>query len=113
LKSCLMPSAGTVVFPGAASGVAKEPPAAQTCRVAPLFDTDDDETLDLQGGTINPQQPEAANALNSLPLSGHSGHGRTCCWLDSVANDPSRPLSAKLRCNAAPGSVPLSRCSIR
>jgi len=24
----------------------------------------------------------AANALNSLPLSGHSGHGRTCCWLD-------------------------------
>jgi hypothetical protein len=24
-----------------------------------------------------------------LPLSGHSGHGRTCCWLDPVVNDPS------------------------
>ena len=28
------------------------------------------------------------NALNLLPLSVHSGHGRTCCWHDPVANDP-------------------------
>src|ERR1700731_2201406 len=21
-------------------------------------------------------------------LSGHRGHGRTCCWLDPIANDP-------------------------
>src|SRR5439155_20336093 len=27
-----------------------------------------------------------------LPLSGHGGHGRACCWLDPVANDPSRTL---------------------
>jgi hypothetical protein len=25
-----------------------------------------------------------------LPPSGHSGHGRTCCWLAPVANDPER-----------------------
>ena len=25
-------------------------------------------------------------------LSGHSGLGRTCCWLDPVANDPIRKL---------------------
>ena len=30
------------------------------------------------------------NALNLLPLSVHSGHGRTCCWHDPVANDPNR-----------------------
>jgi hypothetical protein len=28
------------------------------------------------------------NALSLLPLSVHSGHGRTCCWHDPVANDP-------------------------
>ena len=26
----------------------------------------------------------------SLPPSGHSGHSRTCCWLDPVAIDPTR-----------------------
>jgi hypothetical protein len=36
----------------------------------------------------------AANALNSLPLSGHCGHGRTCCWLDPVANDSKRTFAA-------------------
>ena len=29
-----------------------------------------------------------ANTLILLPLSGHSGRGWTCCWLDPVANDP-------------------------
>jgi hypothetical protein len=27
-------------------------------------------------------------SLNLLPLSGHSGHGRTCCRPDPVANGP-------------------------
>ena len=31
-----------------------------------------------------------AGAMNLLPLSGHSGHGRTCRWFDPVANDPER-----------------------
>ena len=30
----------------------------------------------------------SANALKLLPLAGHNRHGRTSCWLDSVANDP-------------------------
>ena len=34
---------------------------------------------------------KAADALNSLPLSGLNGHGRTCCWLEPpVAIAPSR-----------------------
>ena len=28
--------------------------------------------------------------MNLLPLSGAGGHGRTFCWLDPVANDPSQ-----------------------
>jgi hypothetical protein len=31
-----------------------------------------------------------AGATNILRLSGHSGHGRTCRWLEPVANDPDR-----------------------
>jgi hypothetical protein len=46
----------------------------------------------FHGRTINLQRSvaEAAHAMNLLPLSGHSGHGRTFCWLDPVANDPSQ-----------------------
>src|SRR3984893_5673372 len=32
----------------------------------------------------------ALHALSLPPLSGYSGHGRTCCGLDPVANDPGR-----------------------
>src|SRR5258706_7892689 len=44
----------------------------------------------VHAGAINRQWPVVLllNALNLLPLSGHSGHGRTCCWLDPVAKDP-------------------------
>jgi hypothetical protein len=35
-------------------------------------------------GTINPERPvvEPLDALKLLPLSEHSGHGRTSCRLD-------------------------------
>jgi len=43
---------------------------------------------------INPRRrfSAAANALNLLPLSGRSGHSRTCRWLDPVAFDPEETL---------------------
>jgi hypothetical protein len=31
-------------------------------------------------------------------LSGHSGHGRACCWLDLVANDPKATSEAPFEC---------------
>jgi hypothetical protein len=49
------------------------------------------------------------NALNLLPLSVHSGHGRTCCWHDQVANDLKRTPTAQDFRNAnwllTPGSA--------
>ncbi len=44
------------------------------------------------GRRPGPRAGGRGGALGSLllPLSGHSGHGRACCWLDPVANDPSR-----------------------
>src|SRR5205814_4282662 len=32
-----------------------------------------------------------------LPLQWHSGHGRTCRWLDPVANDPERSFPDRLK----------------
>src|SRR5438067_1973160 len=52
----------------------------------------------VERATINPQGHiwAAANTLSLLPLSGHSGHHRTCCWFDSVANDPT--ATSAVRC---------------
>ena len=39
-----------------------------------------------------------------LSLSGHSGHGRTCCWLDPAANDPNETWTHGRRgCSTLPG----------
>ena len=40
-------------------------------------------------------------------LMGHSGHGPTCCWLDPVANDPSRRRFATANYRIAKGSFAL------
>jgi hypothetical protein len=55
------------------------------------------------GGIINPKRPVAAdaNGLILLPLSEHSGHGRTCYWFAPVANDPER-TSAVVEANHCP-----------
>jgi hypothetical protein len=46
----------------------------------------------VPGNAINLQRAIASdtNTLILLPLSEHSGHGRTGCWLAPVANDPLR-----------------------
>ena len=44
----------------------------------------------VHGRTINLQRSVAEAAMNLPPLSGHSGHGRTFCWLDPVVIDPRR-----------------------
>jgi len=38
-------------------------------------------------------------------LSGHSGHGRTYCWLDPVANDPRRTSGPLPELTSTPSSV--------
>ena len=60
------------------------------------------------GVTVNPQRPIAAatSALNLLPLSGYSGHGRGCCGLDPVANDPQR------RCMTFDSEMPFAETSL-
>src|SRR5258707_13120084 len=42
----------------------------------------------LPPSRARPSNHRAASVLKLLPLSGHSGHGRTCCSLSPVANDP-------------------------
>jgi hypothetical protein len=56
----------------------------------------------VPGNAINPQRAIAAdaNTLISLPLSEHSGHGRTRYWLAPVANDPKRNF-ATVNCRIA------------
>jgi hypothetical protein len=41
-------------------------------------------------------------------LSGHSGHGWTCCWLDPVANDPKQPQKGKDRLSGGSAKAKLS-----
>jgi hypothetical protein len=49
----------------------------------------------VPGNAINLQRAIASdtNTLILLPLSAHSGHGRTCYWFTPVANDPIRKWS--------------------
>jgi hypothetical protein len=41
----------------------------------------------------------------------HSGHGRTYCWLDPVANDPTETLAANFAVMAQPAPPP--ECPIK
>jgi len=52
-----------------------------------------------RGGIINPKRPVAAdaNGLILLPLSEHSGHGRTCYWFAPVTNDPKQTILKSFR----------------
>ena len=57
----------------------------------------------VPGNAINLQRAIASDThtLILLPLSEHSGHGRTCYWFAPVANDPER-TSAVVEANHCP-----------
>jgi len=46
----------------------------------------------VHNGGIKPQQPVSVPLMLGIYFCfrWHTGHGRTCCWLDPVANDPAR-----------------------
>src|ERR1700730_1027981 len=55
----------------------------------------------------------AADALKLLSRSGHCGHGPTCYWLESVANDP-EPTLVRASCLtrvASKGHQQNSKCN--
>jgi len=58
-------------------------------------------TLHFLNGTTSafqrPLRGVTATTPSLLPLSGRSGHGRTCCSLHPVANDPFETIERAMR----------------
>jgi hypothetical protein len=75
-----------------ASGHAYRVNRPNTWLLRPMLQSEDSS---CQPGAVHPWPiatfPCAAKIWS---LSGHCGHDRTCCWLDPVANDPSRHFAA-------------------